>query len=371
MALPSIISQEERQILNAIYNQYDSYKEWRLITESDFQPLFCLSFSNSVVIFKCGRSNLKDAFSRPIHALEGLVVPRDDKEQFLRTLPYLVSNYMNVLNIVQRLEPSKLDFMSQEVLQETVSIETLRASCDERLSSIKMKTHAALTSKVERISFDQDGFNQLLSYLLFLPMSLIDFAFGALGNILNIVPSIRIIAPLPDATRGGFKGHKSGSIENSAVADEQTKNVHGPLDSATEKSIGMKVDPERPGPRDLISSEQGKVPSEMSRSGQDISSSQGKDNAGIIFFKSEVERYFGFFERRIGWFELHNANDFVVDRSETFVLPFELKALNQNEKSHKAYVVLKRFTEQLEMNGWRLKEEKRHYWWRIRFERIS
>jgi len=234
---PSELTSEETRMLEDIFSIFTKYRSY--YTKAKIQPLFCINFPQTTVLFTLRNGFHRDENNRDIYSLEGISVNRRYRRAFWNDMPLILQNYGAILDVWSRIEfknADKIDnqtsklFSLRELIPNTKTNET--PATDDVFKTMDV-------SEVIIIPFDESGLAKLKEIINspFFPLS--DFAFGCTNTMMLENTDFRVVAlvnkqgKLKFPVKGLTKRYKS--IKNTGAEIERFNPVMRKTAGSAEK----------------------------------------------------------------------------------------------------------------------------------------
>jgi hypothetical protein len=193
--IPPGTSKEEARLLSGIYDSFENYKEGVDLAQIEIAPTLCLHLSSSVIILQYVKTNSKDPDGKIVYALQGFSISHKYERDFWFVLPWILIDSAKYLNAWQYLNRELAD---QTRYDSSVSFEIylddLTRATPSVLEVIAKQEAIKLEHEPVELSYDNDGFIELLSYLMSPKVPAINFGFGISKNLLQKVENLQIVA---------------------------------------------------------------------------------------------------------------------------------------------------------------------------------
>jgi len=198
MIVPQGSSADDLKKLRELYDRYDIHKGKKAFHEADIDSIYCLQLSSITVLIRCCLSDYKDEYGREIYCLQGISISPAYKRHFWFALPWLLANHMASLNTWQ-----KVNFQIADELRSTASNDyelDLNFNKLPLSDSSNIVPDNTLPDDQILLSFNSDGFKQLLRFISSPHTPLVDFAFGTTPEMTQISNSFKIVASAQSRT---------------------------------------------------------------------------------------------------------------------------------------------------------------------------
>lgn len=200
MVIPQWSSADDLIKLKELFERYDVYKDKKAFSEAEIKSIYCLRLSNMVAFVRCCSSEHQDSYGRQIYCLQGIGVQLKYDRHFWFALPWLLAEHMFFLDVWRN-----TDFQSADELFKTTS-KNFELDLNFRelpfMDQFSELPENSLSENQTSLSFDQNGFKQLLRFISSPNTPAVDFAFGVVPEMLQVFKSFKIIASLQN--RPGF-----------------------------------------------------------------------------------------------------------------------------------------------------------------------
>ena len=194
MIVPPEIDISKLQVLSALYNAFDQYKSKKVFSNAPVQPLYLLNNGNRIFIVRTSATNQFDEYGRVIYAMQGISISGESVYELRFGLPYLLKDHEKYFDILSEFSPydaDKLSFTPSEIKGVNFAISS--NSIIEKFG-VPLPMHFPTVEK-KYLSYDENGFRDLMLYFLSPYVPLSEFAFGAVPEALKLLPQLKIIAP--------------------------------------------------------------------------------------------------------------------------------------------------------------------------------
>jgi hypothetical protein len=191
--IPPGTSKEEARLLTGIYTSFDNHKED--LAQVEIAPTLCLHLSSSVIILQYVKTKHKDYTGKVIDALQGFSISHKYERDFWFVLPWILIDSAKYLNAWQYLN---MELGDQTRYDSSVSFEIylddLTRATPSVLESIAKQKALTMEREQVEIPYNNDGFVELLSYLMSPKVPAINFGFGISKDLLQKVGKLQIVA---------------------------------------------------------------------------------------------------------------------------------------------------------------------------------
>lgn len=193
--IPPGMPKEEARLLSGIYDSFDDYQEKIKLEELEITPTLCLHLSSSVIILQYVKTNYTDNAGKTIYALQGFSISHKYERDFWFVLPWILIDSAKYLNAWQYLD---MELADQTLYDSSMSFEIylddLTRATPSVLEVIAKQEAITLEREQVELTYDNDGFIELLSYLMSPKVPAINFGFGISKNLLPKIGKLQIVA---------------------------------------------------------------------------------------------------------------------------------------------------------------------------------
>ncbi|MBK7919174.1 MAG: hypothetical protein IPJ94_23495 [Chloroflexi bacterium] len=194
LILPANISSPSLNRLKQFYDLFDIKK--KQITNEPLTTIYCLNFINTTYLICCLRSNHKDSHGREIYCLQGISIDQVYRRHFWFVLPWLLTNHIQILDIWQHIDFDGADRLNQYQSQTyELSLSKVDFGAVNFLSNLTEQEGKISKKAPVQITFDTQGFDELVSLIASPTFPLSNFAFGATIEMLDYF-QFAIFAPI-------------------------------------------------------------------------------------------------------------------------------------------------------------------------------